>query len=352
MKKEARRILVFNVNWLGDVIFTTPIFKALKKHDPQSHVACLCVPRVREICECALYLDEVIVYDDKGRHRGLWGKVMLITELHRRKFDCVYILHRSWTRALLMFLAGIPRRVGYDTKGRGWLLTRRIALPEPGRHRSDDYLHVLEADGVPVEDRRCELRVDPGADGEIQKILKAEGVGDHDFPVVVHVGANWDLKRWPKEYFAELIRRLKRDLAVRAIIPGASRDRALAEAIADESGVHPVVLTGKTNLKQLMALMNRAKIVISADSGPMHIAHSVGAIVIALFGPTRPEITGPRGKGQGVVLQKDIVCNQDPCYNLTCPDNRCMSAITVGEVLAAAKTLMDNMAHNPPKETT
>jgi len=98
-------------------------------------------------------------------------------------------------------------------------------------------------------------------------------------------------------------------------------------------------LAGRTNLKQLMALLARATVVVTADSGPMHMASSLGTPVVCVFGPTRPEITGPRGIGRTVILQKDVGCNRDVCYRLDCPDNRCMKAVTVGEVTEAVERL-------------
>jgi len=121
-----KNILVFNVNWVGDVIFASPIFRALKQKYPQARVTCLAVPRVKEILQCCPGLDEVIEYDEKGRHRGLWAKLSLIRRVRKQKFDAAFLLHRSWTRALLVFLAGIPVRVGYDTKKRGALLTHKV----------------------------------------------------------------------------------------------------------------------------------------------------------------------------------------------------------------------------------
>ena len=112
--KSMNRILVVNVNWLGDVIFSSPIFKALKSAYPEAKISCLAVPRVKEILESIPEIDEIIIYDEKGKHGNPFAKFSLIAKLHREKFDIAFVLHRSWTRALLVFLAGIPQRVGYD----------------------------------------------------------------------------------------------------------------------------------------------------------------------------------------------------------------------------------------------
>ncbi|HOW34937.1 MAG TPA: lipopolysaccharide heptosyltransferase II [Candidatus Omnitrophota bacterium] len=328
-----KKILVVNVNWVGDVIFSTPVFKALKSSYPAASISCLAVPRVRDILESAPCLDEIIIYDEKGRHQTPWAKIKLILELRKKKFDVAFLLHRSLTRALLIFLAGIPVRVGYDTKKRGFLLTHRAEPLSDTAHRSDYYLGVIESFGIQVKDRSCELKVYDDARLFVEKLLNENGVTKNDFAVVINAGGNWDLKRWPKENFAKLADRLVEDFKAKVIISGAPKDVLLAGEIVSMARHKPVVLTGRTNLKQLAALLEKVNLVISNDSGPLHVANCVGTSVVGLFGPTRPEITGPRGKGRFRIIQNDVQCNQKPCYDLGCSDNVCMKSITVEQVV-------------------
>ena len=330
-----KRILVVNVNWLGDVIFSTPVFKALRKEYPQARIVCLAVPRVKEILECCSDIDEIIEYDEKGKHKGLFKRIQLIQNIKEKNFDIAFLLHRSWTRALLIYLSGIPQRVGYDTKKRGRFLTHKVPQLTGKVHRSDFYLNVLESFGIVIKDRFCELKVPDQTFREIDKILRSSGLKPQDQLVVVNAGGNWNLKRWPEELWGKLIHHLGEDRNIKIVIPGASKDVFLANKIAELSARQPIVLAGKTTIKQLIALMARAHLVISADSGPLHMANCVGANTIALFGPTRPEITGPRGKGQTWILQKNIDCNLTPCYFLECPNNVCMQAIKVQDVMQA-----------------
>ena len=325
---DPHHILVVNVNWLGDVIFSTAVFRNLKQHFPQAKIACLAVPRVQAVLECCPDLDEIIIYDEQGSARSLWGKGRLVWRLRQEKFDGVFLLHRSWTRAVLMFLAGIRTRVGYDTKKRGAFLTHPVPLPSSGQHRADVYLGVLEGFGLDVRERGCELSVDRSAAASLQDLLQDAGVSSEDFVLVVKVGGNWDLKRWPQENFVELIDNISQHYKIKIVLPGAAKDVPVAREIAARCQITPWVLAGKTDLKQLLALMQRADAVISADTGPMHMASSLGTDGIAIFGPTRPEITGPRGPGHFTVLQQDVGCNRSACYFLRCPDNVCMSGMT------------------------
>jgi heptosyltransferase II len=337
------RILVVNVNWLGDVIFSSPVFKALKDHYPEARISCLAAPRVREILESIPSVDEIIIYDEEGDHKSPFAKLRLIRELSGKHFDAAFLLHRSLTRALLVFLAGIPRRVGYDTKNRGIFLTRRIkALDADSLHRTDYYLNVLESSGVPARDRVTSLDVCAPAESEVHSILKSHGVDEKDFVIVVHPGGNWNLKRWPPVNFNLLISHLMRDPRTKVIITGAESDKGLADEIAASLARKPVNLAGKIGLRQLIALARRADCVISADSGPLHIASSVGTPVVGIFGPTDPGVTGPRGSGSSVILRYDVGCNRRPCYYLQCPDNICMQAVSVQKVLDAVEQIKNS----------
>ncbi len=338
------RILIVNVNWLGDVVFSLPVFKALKEAYPASKISCLAPLRVKEILESSSCIDQVIIYDEQGRHRNLFGKLKLICQLRREKFEIAFLLHRSLTRALLVFLAGIPQRVGYDSKKRGFLLTHKVGAglePAP-THRSDFYLKVIESFGIKVHDRSCELQVNDQSRKNVDDLLKNSGVGLNDFLVVVNAGGNWNLKRWPKENFVVLINRLTKELNAKVVLPGAKDDEELTRWIFFKTELKPLVLTGQLTIKDLLALMKRATLVISADSGPLHLAAGVGTAVIGLFGPTRGEVTGPRGRGRSSVIQKDVGCNREPCYYLDCPDNVCMKEITVDDVIKEIRQIRNS----------
>lgn len=345
MNKPIKNILVFNVNWIGDVVFSTPIFKALKEHYPEARISCLAVPRVKEILECCPGLDEIMIFDEKRRGFSLRNMLRVIFEIRRRNFDMAFILHRSWTRALLVWLAGVPQRIGHPTKHRGLFLTHRVSPLSGQCHRSDYYLHILEDFGVPVRDRGYELSVPPEARDSVRKMLAARGLGEKNPFIVIHPGGNWDLKRWKKDNFAQVIERINHELHIPVVLSGAQKDLALARDVAELSGVSPVVLTGQTSLKQAAALMSFASLVISSDSGPLHIAHSVGTPVVGIFGATLPEQTGPRGKSWSSVLRKDVGCNEQSCYALDCPENICMQAVSVDDVMTEVHKFFAKGSH-------
>jgi heptosyltransferase-2 len=268
-------------------------------------------------------------------------KIRFTQELKKKQFDIAFLFHRSFTRALITFLAGIPERVGYRTAKRNWLLTKKAEPPKKEIHRLDNYLNIVKSYGIKEDGRIYDFFISQSDQGFAQSILESEGINEGDFIVVISPGGNWLPKRWPKENFAALSDRLIQELGAKIVICGAHKDIDLAKDIARRMKENPVILAGKTTLKQLGAVMRQSDVVISADSGPMHIAAAAGANLIALFGPTSPEITGPIGKGRIEIICTEVGCLV-PCYKLNCDDYRCMKEISVEDVFRKARQFRRN----------
>ncbi|MDD4879446.1 MAG: lipopolysaccharide heptosyltransferase II [Candidatus Omnitrophica bacterium] len=341
-KEKIDRILVINVNWVGDVLFSTPAIRALRKHFPDAHIACMVVPRCKEVLELNPRLNELIIYDEKGENKGLIGKLKLISELKARRFDCVFLFHRSLTRTLMVALSGIKERVGIDNPKRGFLLTKKIKPQPSDIHKVEQFLNIVKV--ITGEDDGKSMEFFTGEEDEVfaRGFLKSHGIGEGDRFIILNPGGNWDPKRWPAGNFAGLGDRLYEEYKAPIIITGAQKDVELGEKISGMMKHKPVIAAGKTTLKQLAAIMKRASLVISNDSGPMHIAVSQGAKTIAIFGPTDPRITGPYGDGVYTVLQSGPVkpgC-KIPCYDVRCEEPLCMKAVTVEDVMLEAEKLL------------
>ena len=327
------KILIVEVNWLGDVLFSTPAIKALRKKFPDSFIACLVVPRAVEILQGSPYINELIVNDEKGLHSGFRGKLRLAKELRKKKFDLAILFHRSSTRALIAYLAGIPRRLGYATWKRRFLLTEVLPMPEKdSTHRVDYYLDIVTSLGCDSQERLYEFFTTEEDVRFARDFLSAEGVSPGDFVVCLNPGGNWHLKRWPKENFSVLADKLISGYQAKVVFCGSQNDRELIAEIVSRMSHKPIIAAGRTNLKQLAGIFQRADLVISADSGPLHIAASVGADIIGLFGPTSIRVTGPLGRGKIKIMQKDSDCTI-PCYDKDCNNNLCMQKITPEDVL-------------------
>jgi len=338
--KASKKILIFNVNWLGDVLFSTAVIRNIRRNFPDSFIACIIPSRCYPVLKGNPHLDEIIIFDEKDRHRGVFSQLRFADALKSKNFDMVFLLHRSFTRALICRLAGIPERIGYNTKNRGFLLTKKFKAPDiHSLHRIDYYLNVIEKSGLRVEDRYTEFFVSDEDIEFVDDFLKKQKLNSADFLVAINPGGNWMPKRWPKEYWAELADALDAELGAKVIITGSQNDSSLVTHIKEGMKARPIIACGVFNIKQLGALCKRIDLFITADTGPLHIANAAGAKrIIALFGPTSAEITGPYPLKNVVILQKDVGC-KIPCYEVRCKDNRCMKAITPREVVEEARKI-------------
>lgn len=336
--QENKKILIFNVNWLGDVLFSTAAIRNIRRNFPDSFIACIIPSRCYPVLKGNPNLDEIIIFDEKDRHKGILARFDFVRSLKARGFDIAFLLHRSFSRALICRLAGIPKRIGYYTRKRSFLLTQKIMPPlRDSLHRIDYYLDIIEKAGLKIEDRYTEFYISGDDIKFIQEFLSKNSVSNKDFLVVINPGGNWLSKRWPKEYWAELADKLIERFRAKVVVTGGHNDISLAAQIKEGMKFRPIIACGVFNLKQLGALAKEASIFITADTGPLHIANSVGAKkIIAIFGPTSPKVTGPYPLKNVVILQKNVGC-VIPCYGVKCKDNRCMKAVTPEDVLKTIK---------------
>jgi lipopolysaccharide heptosyltransferase II len=334
-KPKAKRILIFNVNWLGDVLFSSATIRNIRRNYPDSYIACAIPSRCYPVLKDNPHLDEVLIFDEQDRHKGMLAKLNFVNLLKKKKFDTVFLLHRSFSRTLICRLAGIKERIGHYTKKRAFLLTKKIMPPpKDSLHRIDYYLDVIEKSGLRVEDRYLDFYVSPQDEAQVDNFFKKHSIKPGDFVVALNPGGNWMPKRWPPDYWAVLADKLIGQYKAKVIITGSIADLLLAGQIKDAMRQAPLVACGVFNLKQLGALARRVDLFITADTGPLHIANAVGAKkIIAIFGPTAKSITGPYPATNVMVIQKDVGCCI-PCYKVKCSDNRCMRAVTPEDVLA------------------
>lgn len=337
---NKKRILIFNVNWLGDVLFSTPVIRNIRRNFSDCYLACVIPPRCYPILKDNPYLDEVIIFDENDRHKSSLDKLSFIQHLRRKKFDMVFLLHRSFSRALITRLAGIKERVGHRTKKRAFLLTKSIPPPDrDSLHRIDYYLDVIEKAGLRIEDRYLDFFIRDEDTEFVDNFLKSNSVKADDVLIGLNPGGNWLPKRWPAIYWARLIDEMNSKFKCKIIITGSSSDVALIKEILSHTHHKPIVASAVLNIKQLGALCKKINLFITADTGPLHIANAVGVKkIIALFGPTSPLITGPFPMKNVILLQKDVGC-KIPCYTVDCKDNRCMKAVEPGDIIKVLESL-------------
>lgn len=338
--KDIRRILVRAVNWLGDAVLTLPALEALDRRFPHAEILLLAKPWVSGLFVGQLVVDRIIEYRTSDVHRGVMGRWRLANTLRKGGFDLAVLFSNSLDAALLPWLAGIPRRVGHPTEGRRWLLTHPVPgdSTTPGRHQIERYLdiiRVLGGNGAPW----LRLRVTPDAREAAGGLLTGLGVGSGDLCVALNPGAVYGgAKRWPLERFAAVADGLVERCGARILLIGSAQECS----ILDEVGArmrHPAInLGGRTNLQALVGLLERTRLLLTNDTGAMHIAAAVGTPVLAVFGPTDPRATGPLAS-QSRIIQEPVPCS--PCLLRECPiDHRCMTRVTVDHVLEEAVRLL------------
>lgn len=333
-KQAARRILIINLAFIGDVLLSTPVARALRRTFPAAGVDMLVIPLTAPIARGNPYVDNVIEYDKRGRHKKPGELVKLIRSIRACRYDLAVCTNFAPRGAMLAWLCGIPRRVGYDAQHAGWFLTHKASPRRPVvRHEAENYLDVLKPLGITTDDTSLDLRI-KSADMDSLRTKMAIS-GDKPISVVCPVGS-YPQKSWTTEGFARLLRALAP--FSRPFLIGAGAEAAQLEAINAAAGRPARVLAGTLTLGELAALLSLARVVVSVDTGPMHIAGAVGAPIVALFGPTDPRGWGPRGP-RDIIFNASVACA--PCWGRTsCGHHECMNSLDADEVIAAALALL------------
>ena len=329
----GNRILIRGVNWVGDTILTFPTVQRLKGIFPQSHLAILIPRYLFDLWRTFPFVDEVIPFDKKDGFRSFWEDFHLSLFLKKKKFDIAFILPRSFHSAFQIYLARIPIRIGYLGQWRPGLLTHGIPKKEePFQvHRIHYYQKLIEPlgknGGCPSP--RIFLRKEDRKWAE--DWMRQFGFSDGELFIGINPGATYGLaKCWYADRFGELGKRLSQKWNATVLLFGKEHEKPMAKEVLQKLGQRGIDLTGQTSLLQLAALLERCQLLVTNDTGTMHIASAVGTAVVALFGPTDVVTTGPWGDGH-VVINKDVPCS--PCLKRVCPkDHQCMKSITVDEV--------------------
>ncbi len=328
------KILVRGANWLGDAVMSLPALRALRQRCPEARIAVLARGWVADLYRREPSVDEVLLVPQT------WGA------LRRQRFDAAILLPNSFRSALAARMAGIPRRIGYDRDGRGFLLTDRIAPPAPGEtppHERFYYLELLRRAGIldelppaePILLHAAEEARRAGCELFHQIGMKGPVVG-------LSPGAqNSRAKQWLPERFVESAVRVAAALGGGVTIFGSAAERELCQAMAEavrRAGVQVLSLAGETTLAQFIELAAACRVFLSNDAGAMHVASALGVATVAIFGPTDFVATAPAGPLWRIV-REPVECS--PCMLRDCPiDHRCMTAITAEKVAETALELV------------
>lgn len=342
-REYYRRILVVRTDRIGDVVLSTPVIKVLREHFPSSFIAMMVSPYTREIVEGNPYLDQVIVFDKDGAHRGLWSMLKFSHDLARFSFDVAVVLHPTLRVHLVTFLAGIAERIGYDRKG-FYFLTRPLPhkKQEGTKHEVEYNFDLLKALGIDDVSRELYIPLKRESDDFVADFLRRLGVGEKERLVAVNPAASCPSKLWPAQKFAGLIDRVQRELGVKVLVVADAAHRSVSEQIFNLVKTRPVDGSGQFSLSQLASLFKRCELLISNDSGPVHIAVAVGTPVISIFGRNQaglnPRRWGPIGP-RDAALHNPQACL--PCLAHDCRKGfMCLNSIAIEEVMGHARRIL------------
>ncbi|MFH1577696.1 MAG: glycosyltransferase [Candidatus Omnitrophota bacterium] len=346
--QSRSKILVVKLSSLGDLVLISPSLRAIREKFPKLKykISLLVNNPYQEVLFNCPYIDELIVCDLNDKDRGMGGILKISRELRRRNFDFVIDLQNNRKSHLLDFLSLIPARYGYKRK-LGFLLNH--TLP-PGKMSEGPVQHqsrILKMLGVEIKNPCLELWPNKEDEEYIENFLDQEWVGKKHILVGMNLSASkkWLSKSWPQEYIIRLCQALS-SKHIRMVFTGESGDAArIKDTVNLLKDAKPIIACGKTSINQLISLVKRCQVFISADSAPLHIAAAVGTPYIAFFGPTNPKWHLPAGH-DGLVFYKDLACG--PCYKAVCKRRECMYRIAPEEVAKAVGDLLARQnAANP-----
>jgi heptosyltransferase-2 len=365
--KTPQRVLVAVPSWVGDVVMATPTLRAIRELYPSAQITALVKDAVRPVLDPCPWVDRYATirrrsHRPAGKYDGRRsGPVGLARRLAARRFDMAVLLPNSFRTALLARMAGVPRRVGYERDGRGFLLTDRLIprraagryIPTPTR---DYYLGVARYLGAADPDPAMQLFTRPADDAAADALLRHAGYDGSRPLVLLNPGANYgDAKMWFADRFAAVADRCAEELGVAVALTGAPKERAILDRVTS-AAKQPILDLSRhgLNLSTLKAVIKRSRLMVTNDTGPRHIAAAMSVPVVTIFGPTDPAWT-EIGFGHERIARVPVYCS--PCQKKRCPlrgstdELQCMKGVSVEMVMQHVQDLMQPGTLHPASTT-
>ena len=348
---DQTRLLVVLPNWVGDVVLATPALRTLRAAYAESHIAYLTKPYVQDVLSDCPWSDEVLLWpgEDKNLLRRTWSAAQLIRRHH---FDIGLLMTNSFRTALVLKLAGVPKRVGYARDCRSWLLTQALPVPkDEGRYAIesmlDYYGRLPQALGAGLPQGPLELSIDEQSRATVDDWWREFGIEAGQRVVLLNPGAKFGTsKLYPADRFAKVGDRLTQLLGAKILINAGPGEQEIAQAVSRQMQSHAHIISPpRLNLKLLKALIAKIDLLITNDTGPRHFAIALNTPVVTIFGSTHPgwtETNCPYEK------QISIPVNCGPCQKPFCPlDLRCLTGISPEMVVTQARELLGQHSERP-----
>lgn len=354
-----KKFLFINPFGVGDVLFTTPLIRAIKDNIPDSTIGYWCNERVVDLLRGHKRIDRVFALSrgdlkkifQVSKLQGAKRFLSLSQDLMRERFEAALDFSLDHRYSLMAKFLGIRKRIGLNYKNRGRFLTERIDIEGyDGKHVVEYYLDLLKFLKIAPKDNRLDLTVSDKDLNKAQELLEEAGVKVKDLVIgiVPGAGASWgkdaSYKHWPAQDFAHLADNLISSLKAKVLILGDLQERPIADIMTGRMSNKPLDLVGKTTLGELAGIIRRLKILITNDGGPLHIAAAEGINTVSIFGPVDDVVYGPYPPSQNhIVIKQGLDCQ--PCYRRfklgVCKTNRqCLTSITQEQVFEAVRRLL------------
>jgi len=342
--KRSKKILVIDFGGIGDLILSIPFLRGLKVAFPSSEVSVLCAERAGPILQEQSYIDRLFLVP-----MSFFSLLKTGLQLRKKKFDMAINLmpvtsYVSAIKMYLLFLLINTRQwVGRNTEGRGFFY--HIKIPETKMQMENEvafYGKIFRAISDRDFDEQLEFHISQRNRKRAGELLKKERNFQEDSLVLINPGSDWPAKRWPIERYAEVVKNLKGIFPrIEFGVIGKQGERELAQFIKKNVGNRVFILSGKTPLELLPAILEKASLVLTNDSGPAHIARAVGTPAVILAGPSEPAYLTVRGKKESVVVQHLVSCA--PCVKYSCDRQDCWKVISVQEVVEVTSQLLERI---------
>lgn len=354
------KLLIINPFGIGDVLFTTPVIRAIKENYPDSFIGYWSNLRVKPLLGSDGRINKIFALSrgdlkknyQESFFKGIWSAIKLTLGIRKERFDICLDFSLDHRYSLFSKIAGIKKRIGFDYKGRGRFLTHKISIDGyHDKHAVEYYLSLLSFLGIEPKNKELDLFVPIACSQKAANILSARLIEANDLVVGISPGAggSWGkdagYKHWPALKFAELADKLVNEFKAKIVIVGDDSERPIADVIINAMRSKPIDLVGKTGLEILPAIIKQCNLFISNDGGPMHMAVALGVKTVSIFGPVSELVYGPfPSVNKHVVLKWDMACR--PCYkNFRLPvcdkDRECLKQVSVDEVFAASRALLN-----------
>jgi heptosyltransferase-1 len=349
-QQKRMNILIVKLSAIGDVLHTLPSLAALRKLYPDAHITWVVEEAAADLVKNHPCLDRVLVSRRKswlhdftrGKIRQTWGEIRsFIRELRMRPYDLVIDFHGLLKSSLIVLLSGGKRKLGYDSwqELSGFFLNEKIG-EDMNKHAVDRYLDFPRYLGAKTGKIEFILPLNNEKEAAARQLRNKYNLEDKKY-IAINPVAFWETKLWNNKKFAHLADLITRGSKIKVVFTGSEKEPL--EKIIAQMTSGALNLGGKTSLIDLAYLYEQALMVITTDSGPMHLAAAVGTPVIALFGPTDPARTGPYGSGH-TIIRTDLPCS--PCFSRKCSTKKCMEDIAIEKVWAAVNSQMHLQTDN------